>query len=97
MHKEIQIIKWAEDRGILTKATPKTQYQKLLEEVYELGQALVDNNQDDIIDAIGDIHVVMTILAYQLNLNTEGCIDSAYDVISKRTGKMENGFFVKDK
>jgi len=97
MHKEIQIIKWAEDRGILTKATPKTQYQKLLEEVYELGQALEDNNQDDIIDAIGDIHVVLTILAYQLNLNTEDCIDSAYEIISKRTGKMEKGFFVKNK
>ena len=26
----------------------------------------------------------------------ETCIDSAYDVISKRTGKMVNGTFVKD-
>lgn len=27
----------------------------------------------------------------------EECLQSAYDVISKRTGKMENGVFVKDK
>jgi hypothetical protein len=26
----------------------------------------------------------------------EECIDEAYDVISKRTGKMVNGTFVKD-
>lgn len=97
MHKQKQILKWARSRGILAKATPKTQYQKLLEEVYELGQALEDNNKEEIIDAIGDIHVVMTILSHQLGLNAEACIDSAYEIISKRTGRMENGIFIKDK
>ena len=31
-----------------------------------------------------------------LGLNIEDCIESAYEVISKRTGKMKNGTFVKD-
>jgi len=29
-------------------------------------------------------------------VNIENCISSAYDVISKRKGKMINGTFVKD-
>jgi hypothetical protein len=31
------------------------------------------------------------------NLKLEDCLESAYNVISKRTGKMVNGQFVKDK
>ena len=40
--------------------------------------------------------VVLTNLAAIEGLQIEGCIDSAYNVINKRTGKMINGTFVKD-
>ena len=55
-----------------------------------------DTDQDEIIDAIGDIVVVLTNLAYLRGVNIETCVATAYDVISKRTGKMINGTFVKD-
>ena len=48
------------------------------------------------LDAIGDMVVVLTNLAELLGLSIEECVESAYDVISKRTGKMKNGTFVKD-
>ena len=56
--------------------------------------------QDDkleIIDAIGDIVVVLTNLAHLQGYDIEYCIDEAYKVIATRTGKMINGTFVKDK
>jgi len=40
--------------------------------------------------------VVLTNLAHQRGVYIESCIHTAYDVISKRTGKMINGTFVKD-
>ena len=40
--------------------------------------------------------VVLTNLAHLEGYDIERCIDSAYEVISKRTGKMINGTFVKD-
>ena len=40
--------------------------------------------------------VVLTNLAHLEKLNIEDCIDAAYKTISKRTGKMINGTFVKD-
>ena len=46
--------------------------------------------------AIGDMVVVLTNLAHLRGVNIETCIATAYDVISKRTGKMINGTFVKD-
>ena len=40
--------------------------------------------------------VVLTNLARLGDTSIELCIDQAYNVISKRTGKMVNGTFVKD-
>ena len=44
----------------------------------------------------GDMVVVLTNLAELGGVSIEHCIDEAYSVISKRTGKMHNGTFVKD-
>jgi NTP pyrophosphatase (non-canonical NTP hydrolase) len=88
---------WAQERGLYDKGDSKTQYLKLMEESGELSQALLKNDKPEIIDAIGDMVVVLTNLAYMEGYNIESCIQSAYDVISKRTGKMVNGTFVKDK
>ena len=40
--------------------------------------------------------VVLTSIAKFEDIKIEQCIESAYDVINKRTGKMINGTFVKD-
>jgi NTP pyrophosphatase (non-canonical NTP hydrolase) len=87
---------WAEAKGIYDHGDSKTQYLKLIEEAGELAQALLNNDKDEIQDAIGDMVVVLTSIAKFEDLNIEKCIESAYNVISKRTGKMVNGTFVKD-
>jgi NTP pyrophosphatase (non-canonical NTP hydrolase) len=88
---------WAEQKGIFEKGDVKTQYIKLQEEAGELAKALLNNDKEEIIDAIGDCVVVLTNLSKLAGYNIEDCIYSAYNVISKRTGKMENGTFIKDK
>jgi NTP pyrophosphatase (non-canonical NTP hydrolase) len=98
---ELEIFKnirfWAEQKGIFEKGDVKTQYIKLQEEAGELAKALLNNDKEEIIDAIGDCVVVLTNLSKLAGYNIEDCIHSAYSVISKRTGKMENGTFIKDK
>jgi len=86
---------WAAEKGIYTKGDSKTQYIKLLEETGELAKALLNNDKPEIIDAIGDIVVVLTNLAKLEDLKIEECVVSAYDVIKNRKGKMINGTFVK--
>lgn len=98
LDKEFDSIrKWAFDKGIYAAGDPKTQYIKLLEETGELAKAILKNDDIEFIDAIGDCVVVLTNLAALKGYTIEECINSAYDVIAKRTGKMENGTFVKDK
>jgi len=87
---------WAEERGLYNKGDANTQYVKLQEEAGELAKALLKNDKPEIIDAIGDMVVVLTNLSHMQGVTIEDCIDSAYKVISKRTGKMINGTFVKD-
>ena len=67
-----------------------------MEEAGELGRAILKEDQEEFVDAIGDMVVVLTNLAHLGGVSIEHCIDSAYKVIAKRTGKMVNGTFVKD-
>jgi len=87
---------WAGERGLYTKGDKKTQFCKLMEEAGELGRAILKEDKFETVDAIGDMVVVLTNMAHLSGTTIEECIDTAYKVISKRTGKMVNGTFVKD-
>lgn len=107
------IIDWGAEKGILKKATPLTQLGKTQEEVNELFEALVAQNNSmqnfknskgkevytdaEIKDAIGDILVTLIIQCAIQKFDIKDCLEGAYNVIKKRTGKMVNGVFVKDK
>lgn len=106
------IILWAKEKGILDKATPMQQFSKTDEEVNELGASLFAQHNNlskfknskgvevdtflEIKDAIGDILVTLIIQCKMQGLTMTECLESAYNVISKRTGKMINGIFVKE-
>ena len=87
---------WAKDKGLYEEGDPKTQYIKLMEEAGEVGRAILKEDTAEIIDGIGDMVVVLTNLAELNGVSIEDCIQEAYNVIAKRTGKMINGTFVKD-
>jgi NTP pyrophosphatase (non-canonical NTP hydrolase) len=90
------IEQWAEEKGILSKATPIKQAMKTQEEVNELCHAILDENRDEIKDAIGDIMVTLIIQCKMQSMDLHDCLKSAYNVIKSRTGKMVDGVFVKD-
>jgi NTP pyrophosphatase (non-canonical NTP hydrolase) len=87
---------WAQQRGIDTSGTAESQFLKLLEEVGELSQAIQKKDKEELVDAIGDCVVVLTNLALINNLKIEDCINSAFQIINVRSGKMINGTFVKN-
>lgn len=106
------VILWAEAKGILELGTPASQMEKTYEECDELKEAIYHqglrlthyvssdgkrkNTSDEIMDAIGDITVTLIIQAEMQGLSFEDCLQEAYNVISKRTGRMIDGQFVKD-
>jgi NTP pyrophosphatase (non-canonical NTP hydrolase) len=90
-----RIEKWAIDKK-LDEAQPEKQMLKLVEEVGELAQGLAKGNLDQVVDSIGDVYVVLTILSMQMDLDIRDCVEQAYEEIKNRTGKMVNGVFVKE-
>ncbi len=93
------IREWGKNKGITGpdgSATQLSQFSKLLEEANEFLSAYADNNQEEKIDAIGDCGVVLILLSELIGIPFEECLDSAYQVIKKRTGTMVNGKFIKD-
>jgi len=90
------IRQWADERGIYAKGDVKTQFSKLVEEVGELAKAILNEDDVEFVDAIGDCVVVLTNLAHLGGYSIEECIQAAWTQISTRKGKMQNGTFVKD-
>lgn len=76
MNKLIELVeKWSIERK-LNVADPNMQRLKLWEEFGELNAAVARDNRDDVVDAIGDMCVVMIILCQQLNYNAADYFNS---------------------
>ena len=86
----------AKEMGIYEKGTLNGQFIKLIEEVNELKQGLENENDEEIIVAIGDCVVVLTNLANFIDVDIEYCINIAYKVIENRKGVIKNGTFEKE-
>lgn len=149
-----KVEEWSKERNLDT-ADPNKQRLKLWEEFGELNAAIARDNRDDVMDAIGDICVVLivyctqkgyysiyklfefdienydflkrletpalidytayeilhlrnfiqstndivnrlSVIAERYDMDLEECLQSAYDEIKDRRGKMINGVFVKE-
>ena len=96
MSLDEEVISWGTKKGIFKNSDAKSQCLKTVSEVGELAEAVNKGDLDEIIDAIGDIEVTLILLCKMYRIDRDMCLQSAYNVISKRTGKMVNGVFVKD-
>lgn len=98
---EANIINWAKDRNILNGEASKNiryaQFTKTVEEVAELGSAISKSNRAEAIDAIGDIIVTLVVQAHIWGADLEECLESAYNEIKDRKGKLVGGVFIKEK
>ncbi|MCY1566780.1 MazG-like family protein [Staphylococcus pettenkoferi] len=89
-----QVKKWSKDKG-LDQADSKAQFTKSVEEIGEIASALCRNDTETLRDGIGDVIVTLIILAQQNNMTLYECLNTAYEEIKNRKGKMVNGTFVK--
>ena len=91
-----KIEEWAEARNLVNGSTPQAQMLKLMEEAGELAGGIAKNKPDVIVDSVGDVVVVLTILCAQLGIDMKECVELAYGEIKDRKGEMRNGVFVKE-
>jgi len=97
MDKLIQnVIRWAEDKNIDNYDNRQAQMLKVIEEVGETASAILKDNDDAVIDGIGDSLVTLIILSIQMGYHPEYCLNKAWEEIKDRKGKTINGTFIKD-
>ncbi len=94
---ELNVIRWAEARKIIPRSNPQAQLVKLTEELGELAGGIARNRPEQIKDGLGDMMVVMIILADLCGLSLRECLAAAYTEIRYRKGTMNHeGVFIKE-
>jgi len=91
---EKNIVQWHHDRNLIDGATDKDQFMKLIQECGELSDNICKHR--DIRDDIGDIIVVLINITERNGLTLQECMQTAYDDIKDRKGKMVDGVFLKE-
>ena len=91
-----RVVRWAAARNLIHGSDARAQTIKLGEEFGELCAAIARGKTDEAMDAIGDMTVVLTILAAQLGTTIEACQDAAWEQIKDRKGRMVDGVFVEE-
>lgn len=87
------IKEWAIEKGLNDYAK---QSMKVVEELGELNGAILKGKRAEEQDSFGDLLVTIIILANQREVDLVNELNSAYNIIKFRTGKTENGTFIKN-
>ena len=103
---EIEVVRWAEARGIVQNSTPTAQARKTLEEAGELLEAAAVMDMvriegspasKEYRDAIGDVLVTLIVGAACADVDVVDCLNQAYEEIKDRKGFLRaDGVFVKE-
>lgn len=94
---ELEVIRWAEARGIIPNATTTSQLLKAMSEFGELADAEGKKDMDAIKDAVGDVMVCLINYCTLHDITLVECLNGAFEQIKHRKGRlMPDGTFVKD-
>lgn len=94
---EIEIIRWAEKRGIIPNATTEKQLLKCMEELGELVGATLKGDRAGQVDGFGDVLVTLILAADLAGLDLVSCLRAAYSEIKDRRGFLtKDGIFIKE-
>lgn len=89
-----KIKQWHYDRNLIEGSDDKTQFAKLIQEAGELSDNICKGK--DIKDDIGDMMVVLINIAERNKMTLTECLQTAYEDIRHRKGRMVDGVFVKE-
>lgn len=97
----VNVLNWAAEKGILRHSTPTHQMTKTLEECAEVLRELtphagMDLDHEALMREYGDVLVTLIVGMDIAGIDPVVALQSAYDKISKREGRMSGGVFVKD-
>lgn len=88
--------KWSHDRNLIKDGNTSNQFVKLAEELGEVAECIAKGKPEELPQEIGDMIVVLNILAHQHGFTLQTAMAAAWEKIKDRKGKMINGTFIKE-
>lgn len=93
---ELEVIRWAEARGIIPNSKPHVQLLKAVSEMGELADAEAKGDMKLIIDSVGDVVVCLINYCALRDIDLVECLAHAYNDIKDRKGYLgADGIFIK--
>lgn len=90
-------MQWGNEKGLIQgPAFAERQLLKTLSELGELTDEILKGTHTTQTDELGDVIVTLIMVGANLGIDIEDALAVAYSKISKRTGRTENGVFIKD-
>jgi NTP pyrophosphatase (non-canonical NTP hydrolase) len=90
------VLEWAQERKLLDNKDADRQALKAVTELGEFIDEILKGNKENQVMELGDVIVTLILTGHKLDIDIEDALASAYDKISKRTGRTVNGVFIKD-
>lgn len=95
---ELEVVRWAEARGIIQNSDAKTQLLKAFEEMGELASGINKKDMALIKDGVGDVLVCLINVCAIFDISITDCLRISYSVIKDRKGYLtKDGVFIKEK
>lgn len=92
-----RVIDWGHARGIIDNGNPLSQTLKLGSEFGELCDNIAKGRHEKAKDDIGDMIVVLCMIAAQIDTDLQECLSVAYSDIKDRGGYLNSdGIFIKE-
>lgn len=93
---KINVEEWANEKDLIKFENRFKQFEKVVEEVFELKEEIIEDNLDNMKLEMGDCLVTLIILSKQLGIDIVDCLEQAYNKIKFRRGKTIDGKFIKE-
>jgi len=94
---EQRVLGWSSDRGILQNGTVEGQTLKFCEEAGEVAGAVAKQNDELLLDSIGDVLVTLVNVCALSGIDYSDALDQAWGEIRDRRGYLtKEGVFVKE-
>lgn len=93
---ETNLYQWFDEKELIKEENAPKQFMKVAEELGELSSAIIKNEREKEIDAFGDLLVTIFGLSYMRDIDLLECLNTAWNEIKNRKGKVVDGSFIKD-
>jgi NTP pyrophosphatase (non-canonical NTP hydrolase) len=93
---DLKVFNWFDEKELIKSENAPKQFMKVAEELGELSSAIIKKDRDKEIDAFGDLIITILGLSYMRDLDLLSCLETAWNEIKERKGKVIDGSFIKN-